>query len=123
LSHPSRLDWRTLLVGGLVAAGVALLGWYFLPEIRRRAVHFQLPSFGRTATANGPRMSEVAISGVAPAQKEIKASPRFVGGPRQISLRLNASEPSLRRAVVPIGKPARMIPPPVEPGIEGNGEP
>ena len=123
LSHPSRFDWQRLLVGGLVVAGVALLGWVFLPEIRRRAVHFQLPSFGRTATANGPRISEVGISGVAAAQKEIKASPRFVGGPRQISLRLKASEPSLRRAVVPIGKPSRMFTPPAEPVIERNGEP
>jgi hypothetical protein len=119
LSHPSRFDWQTLLVGGLVVAGIALLGWVFLPEIRRRAIHLQLPSFGRTATANGPRFSK----GVAPAQNEIKASPRFVGGPRQISLRLKASEPSLRRAVVPIGKPTRMFTPPAEPVIERNGGP
>jgi len=123
LAHPSRFDWQTLLVGGLVVAGVALLGWVFLPDIRRRAIHLQLPSFGRTATVNGPGISEVGIPGVAPAQKEIKASPRFVGGPRQISLRLKASEPSLRRAVVPIGKPTRMFTPPAEPVIERNGEP
>jgi tetratricopeptide (TPR) repeat protein len=123
LSHSSRFDWQTLLVGGLVVAGAALLGWVFLPEIRRRAIHFQLPSFGRTATANGPRISEAGIPGVAPAQKEIKASPRFVGGPRQISLRLKASEPSLRRAVVPIGKPTRMFMAPAEPVFKRNGEP
>jgi tetratricopeptide (TPR) repeat protein len=123
LSQPSRFDWQTLLVGGLVVAGVALLGWVFLPEIRRRGIHLHLPSLGRAATANGPRISGVGIPRIAPAQKEMKASPRLIGGPRQISLRLKASEPSLRRAVVPVGKPTRVFTPPAEPVVERNGEP
>jgi tetratricopeptide (TPR) repeat protein len=123
LSQPSRFDWQTLLVGGLVVAGIALLGWVFLPEIRRRGIDLHLPSFGRAATANGPRISGVGVPRIAPAQREMKASPRLVGGPRQISLRLKASEPSLRRAVVPVGKPARVFTSPAEPVIERNGEP
>lgn len=123
LSQPSRFDWQALLVGGLVVAGIALLGWVFLPEIRRRGIHLHLPSFGRAATANGPRISGVDIPRVASAQKEMKTSPRLVGGPRQISLRLKASEPSLRRAAVPVGKPTRVFTLPAEPVIERNGEP
>jgi tetratricopeptide (TPR) repeat protein len=127
LSQPSRFDWHMLLVGGLVLAGIAVLAWgvwaLFLPEIRRRGVHLHLPTFRRPATANGPGVSEVNIPGAAAAQKQLKISPRLVGGPRQISLRLKASEPSLRRAVVPIGKPMRLFTPPAEPVIERNGEP
>jgi hypothetical protein len=53
----------------------------------------------------------------------MEATPRLVGGPRQISLRLKASEPSLRRPVVPVGKPTRLFTLPAEPVIERNGEP
>src|SRR6266513_1777001 len=53
----------------------------------------------------------------------MKVMPRLSGGPRQVSLKLKASEPSLRRAVVPVGKPSRVFgEAAVEPAIEGNGE-
>ncbi len=123
LSRPGRFDWQAWVVGGLVLAGIGLLAWVFLPVIRRRGIPLQLPSFRRAATANGPRLSEVSLAGIAPASKALKTNPRLVGGPRQISLRLKASEPSLRRAVVPVGKPSRLFTQPAEPVIERNGEP
>src|SRR4029077_1101832 len=50
--------------------------------------------------------------------------PRLNGGPRQISLKLKASEPSLRRAVVPVGKSARTFGagPSLDAALHGNGE-
>jgi hypothetical protein len=58
------------------------------------------------------------------APKEMKVMPRLSGGPRQVSLKLKASEPSLRRAVVPVGKPSRIFgdETAAEPVVEGNGE-
>jgi hypothetical protein len=55
------------------------------------------------------------------AQKEMKVSPRFSGGPRQVSLKLKASKPSLGREVVPLWTPSRLFggAPAV---VEGNGE-
>ena len=127
LSQPSRFGWQMPLVAGLVAAGIGVLVWgvraLFLPEIRRRKVQLHLPTFRRAATANGPRLSEVNIPGTPPTQKEPRANLRLVGGPRRVSLRLKASEPSLRAAVVPIGRPTRAFMPSAEPVIDRNGEP
>src|SRR6185436_2297720 len=89
-------------------------------EIRRRGIQFS--SFRRTATAAGPELGGVEISPAAP--KAAKVMPRLSGGPRQISLKLKASEPSLRRAVVPLGKPSRIFggETVTEPAVEGNGK-
>jgi tetratricopeptide (TPR) repeat protein len=126
LSQPSRFGWQ-MLVAGLVVAGIAVLAWgvraLFLPEIRRRNIQLHLPTFRRAATANGPRLSEINVPGAPLTQNEPSANVRLVGGPRKISLRLKASEPSLRRAVVPIGKPTRLFATSAEPVIDRNGEP
>jgi hypothetical protein len=46
-----------------------------------------------------------------------------MGGPRHVSLKLKASEPSLRRAVVPVGKAARAFGAgAAEPALHGNGD-
>ncbi len=127
LSPSSRFGWQMLLVAGLLVAGFAVLVWgvraLFLPQMRRRRVPLHLPTFRRAATANGPRPSEVKIPAPLAAQNEPKANLRLVGGPRQISLRLKATEPALRRAVAPIGKATRALAPSTEPTIERNGEP
>src|SRR6202030_1764436 len=62
----------------------------------------------------------------------MKVMPRMTGGPRQVSLKLKASEPSLRRAVVPLSKPGRAFgngngngnggAAVLQPSIEGNGK-
>lgn len=99
----SHFDGQKLLVGALVLAGLGLLGWVFVPEIRRRGLH--LPNFRRAAPATGPQLTGMELAASASPQKEMKVMPRVTGGPRQVSLKLRASEPSLRRAVVPLSKP------------------
>jgi tetratricopeptide (TPR) repeat protein len=105
-SSKSRFDGQSLLVGALVLAGLGLLGWVIVPEIRRRGFHF--PSFRRAAPAGGPVLGGMELASPSP-QKEMKVMPRLTGGPRQVSLKLKASEPSLRRAVVPLTKAGRVF--------------
>jgi tetratricopeptide (TPR) repeat protein len=106
-SSRSKFDGQSLLVGALVLTGIGLLAWVFVPVIRRRGL--QVPSFGRAAATTGPQLSGMELAASASAQKEMKVMPRVTGGPRQVSLKLKASEPSLRRAVVPLSKPGRVF--------------
>src|SRR5437588_7050317 len=117
-----KFEAGNLLAAVLVLAGIGVIGWVVVFEIRRRGIHF--PSFRRAATATGPQIEGMAYPAAAPAQREMKVMPRLSGGPRQISLKLKASEPSLRRAVVPLGKPGRLFggETAVEPTVEGNGK-
>ena len=92
-------DGRTLLVGGLIVAAISLLAWVIVPEVRRRLG--SLPVYQRPIPATGPPMDNG--NGGVSAQKVIPN--RLVGGPRQVSLQLKASEPSLRRSVRPATKP------------------
>ena len=106
----------------LVLAGVGVIGWVVVYEIRRRGIH--LPNFRRTAAVSGPEVEGMELAPAA--RKEMKVMPRLTGGPRQVSLKLKASEPALRRAVVPLGKPSPVSPvfdrgTTPEPAIEGNG--
>jgi tetratricopeptide (TPR) repeat protein len=96
-------DRNTLLVGSLLA-GILLLAWVVIPEIRRRFVN----------AAATPRMSPATVTGFngpeASAPIEEFVSPtRLMGGPPQVSLQLRASEPALRRAAMPIDKTGRPI--------------
>src|ERR1051326_3540711 len=91
---------RTVLIVGLVLGGIAVLALAFFPDLRR-GMH--LPSFRRVVPANG--VGGVHVPVVTP--KVAKVSPQLSGGPRQVSLKLKAAEPSLRRTVVPIGKSTR----------------
>jgi tetratricopeptide (TPR) repeat protein len=88
-------------VFGLAALGI--IGWLVVPEIRRRGIH--MASFRRAVPANGIGGTIPVVTSV---PKSMKTTPRLSGGPRQISLKLKASEPSLRRAVVPVGKVGRI---------------
>ena len=118
----SRVDAQSLLVGGLVLAGLGLLAWVIVPEIRRRGIH--IPNFRRAAPASGPQLEGMELAASASPQKEMKVMPRLTGGPRQVSLKLKASEPSLRRAVVPLSKPGRVFGNggAVAEPVHGNGE-
>jgi tetratricopeptide (TPR) repeat protein len=119
----SRVDGQSLLVGALIVAGLGLLAWVVVPEIRRRGFHF--PSFRRAAPVSGPQIEGMELAAAAPTTKTMKVMPRLIGGPRQVSLKLKASEPSLRRAVVPVGKPVSRIFGGVsvpEPAVQTNGE-
>ena len=98
---------QRLLVGGLLLAGIFLLAWgaraLIVPEIRRRTAN--VPVFRHAAPVSGPRMDEVEISS---SKTEVTAAGnRLIGGPPQVSLELKASEPSLRRGVLALGKSPR----------------
>jgi tetratricopeptide (TPR) repeat protein len=97
----------------LVLAGVGVIAWVIVFEIRR---------FRRAAPATGPRLEGMEYAAAAP--REMKVMPRLIGGPQQISLKLRAFEPALRRAVVPISKSGRALDggTVLEPVVEGNGE-
>ena len=98
---------QTLLVGGLLLAGIFLLAWVIVPlarviapEVRRRLTNITI--YRQAAPVTGPRLDEVTL---APSQEHLATvSNHFVGGPRRVSLQLRASEPSLRRSVLPLGK-------------------
>jgi hypothetical protein len=103
----------------LVLAGIGVIGWVIVFEIRRREIQF--PSFRRAAPATDPQLEGMEYVAPAPVQREMKVMPRLTSGPRQVSLKLKASEPSLRREVVPLWTPSRLFggAPAV---VEGNGE-
>src|SRR6266403_2036352 len=92
---------QTWLVGGLLLAGVFLLAWVVVPEFRRHT--FSVPSFLQirpiaSSRIFKPRMA-AAEKGLA-----VGVGNGFFGGPRQVSLRLAASKPSLRRGALPTAK-------------------
>jgi tetratricopeptide (TPR) repeat protein len=92
-------DPRTLLWIALLLGGIGALGWAVLPSIRRRIGDTSIGQ--RPATVTGPDLSETEE----PRESGPIDIPRhFAGGPRQISVQLKASEPSLRRAVMPLAK-------------------
>jgi tetratricopeptide (TPR) repeat protein len=98
------LDRNTLLVGALLLAGILLLAWVVVPELRRRMINGS--DSRRAALASAPSFDEVESLGSGGQQLVVPT--RLAGGPPQISLQLRASEPALRRAAMPLGKPARM---------------
>jgi tetratricopeptide (TPR) repeat protein len=116
-----KFETGNLFAAILVLAGIGVIGWVIAFEIRRRGI--QVPSVRRAAPAGGPQLGGMGFAAAAP-QREMKVAPRLTGGPRQISLKLKASEPSLRRAVVPLGKPGRIFggETVAEPVVEGNGK-
>jgi len=65
---------QTLLFGGLLLAGIFLLAWVVVPELRRY-------TFTRARTFE---------PGIAPAEKETALRSQLFGGPRQVSLQLTA---------------------------------
>ncbi len=98
---------NTLLVGLLLLAGIVILAWVVISEVRRRVSVSVYPS---AAPAMGPRFDAVASAPRAEKTAEKIAAPsRIVGGPPQMSVQLRASEPSVRRAAVPFSKMNRPI--------------
>ena len=92
---------QTWLVGGLLLAGVFLLAWVIVPEIRRHT--FSVPSFLQIRSIASSRIFKPRM---AAAEKglAVGVGNGFFGGPRQVSLRLAASKPSLRRGALPTAK-------------------
>jgi Flp pilus assembly protein TadD len=91
---------QMLLFGGLFLAGVFLLAWVIVPELRRRT--FNISSYlnaGFLARSRSPQTD------IVPSEKQLGIENHFFGGPRQVSLQLAASEPSLRRrGALPLAK-------------------
>jgi len=95
--------------------GLGLLGlliWLGVMEIQRWMGTTQIGH--RPATVTGPSLHDDEAAEETP---ELQTAKRFVGGPRQISVQLKASEPSPWCAVIPVAKrAAETIPaPPSEP--------
>src|SRR5437899_277358 len=102
---------QPLLVWILGLSGLGLLVSVVVMEIRRRIGTTQIGH--RPATVTGPPLHDNETVEETPA---LQTQKRFVGGPRQISVQLKASEPSLRRAVIPVARRAAetITPPPSE---------
>jgi Flp pilus assembly protein TadD len=95
-------NWRSLLIGALFLAGIGIVAWVVISELRRRV---SVSVYRAPAPAMGPRFD--AVERETTAEKKITAPTRLAGGPPQVSLQLKASEPSVRRAAVPFGKMSR----------------
>jgi predicted Zn-dependent protease len=101
-------SFRTLLVTSLLVAGIAILAWVIVPELRRRLA----PSFrpvAPAAPATGPSFQDTDVPGLSVNAEATPPRHRFTGGPPKRSVQLKATEPSVRRAVFPTGKAGRAV--------------
>jgi tetratricopeptide (TPR) repeat protein len=106
LSQPrigeTRHPW---LVGALLLAGLFLLAWVIVPELRRWFGGVLL--YRRAAPVSGPRLNGLNFASTSKEMASTRS--RLIGGPRRVSLQLKASEPSLRRGVA-IARSAAVAP-------------
>ena len=86
----------------LSAAGVLILAWVAVPAMRRRMA--ARPASGAAVVATAPQVDDDEES--VGAVHQFVSPTRVAAGPPQVSLQLRASEPALRRAVMPLGKTA-----------------
>ncbi len=108
-------DPRTLISFAFLIAGLGIIAWVGIAEIRRR---IRATYVGREPAVAGPRLRSTDEEGNGAL---VQASKRFTGGPRQVSVQLKASEPSsMRRAsVAPAAaeaEPAQKREPEIETG-------
>ena len=95
---------NTLLVGALLLAGIVILAWVVISELRRRV---NVSVYPAAAPAMGPRFAPVENKTTT--AEKIATPARIAGGPPQVSVQLKASEPSVRRAAVPFSKMNRPV--------------
>jgi len=96
---------RTWLVGGFLLAGIFLLAWVVVPGLRRYV--FNASTSWKTRSTASSRVFKPSVTpSVALAKRNGRQGNGFFGGPRQVSLRLMASKPSLGRTVLPSTKPS-----------------
>ncbi|MGI9087689.1 MAG: tetratricopeptide repeat protein [Chthoniobacterales bacterium] len=103
-SQPSLSDSlmdRNTLVGSLLLAGVLLIAWVVVFE-RRRILQIAAPRNMAPVTSPAFESDEAEE-----ATEHFITPTRMAGGPPQVSLQLRASEPALRKAVMPVGKNGR----------------
>jgi hypothetical protein len=92
-------DPQTPLVGGLILAGILILVWLVVQQVRRNVG--AIPLYSHSTPVTEPR-----FTGDGPITSEPpKLASRLPGGPPHLSLQLKASEPSVRRAALSPGAP------------------
>jgi tetratricopeptide (TPR) repeat protein len=89
---------RTWLVGGLLLAGMLFLGGAVVSQGRRYT--FTTPGHFSNGSRIGSRVSNPSEPSVLSFHKGISSDNGFLGGPRQVSLRLTASKPSMERTAL-----------------------
>jgi Flp pilus assembly protein TadD len=99
IAGASRQTW---LFGGLLLAGVFVVAWVIVPRLRRRYA-FNVPGYPESDSMASPKR------GIAPGGKSVAMGNGFFGGPRQVSLRLTPSKPSLRHTALPSAKATRSF--------------
>jgi hypothetical protein len=90
-----------------------LLAWVVVPGLRRYIFNVSTSSKTRSAASSSVFKPSVTPS-VALAKRNSRQGNGFFGGPRQVSLRLMASKPSLGRTVLPSAKPSGAPDQPVD---------
>ena len=100
ISQPgiSGASGQTWLFGGLLLAGVFVVAWVIVPGLRRRYAFNAAGYSASDSMASSPKRA------FARAEKKVASDNGFFGGPRQVSLRLTASKPSLRHTALPLAQ-------------------
>jgi Flp pilus assembly protein TadD len=93
---------RMWIVGGLLLAALLIIAWVIAPSLRRRYA-FNVPNYPPANSAPAPALFKPRTAPVIPKKNALPGN-GFVGGPRQISVQLTASKPSLRHSVMPSAK-------------------
>jgi Flp pilus assembly protein TadD len=93
---------RIWIVGGLLLAALLIIAWVIAPSLRRRYA-FNVPNYPPANSAPAPALFKPRTAPVIPKKNALPGN-GFVGGPRQISVQLTASKPSLRQSVMPSTK-------------------
>jgi hypothetical protein len=94
---------QTWLFGGLLLAGVFVVAWVIVPSLRRRY------AFSVAGYPDSDSMAPSPKRGIAPTGKSVAMGNGFFGGPRQVSLRLTPSKPSLHHTALPSAKATRSF--------------
>jgi predicted Zn-dependent protease len=110
---------RPLVFWLFILGAIASLGAWLVMEARRLIGRTSIGH--RPATVTGPSLhDDHAAEEEVP---QLQTQKRFMGGPRQVSIELKASEPALTRAVIPVAKRTfqPVVAPPVEPEMAAAG--
>ncbi|MFL6537716.1 MAG: tetratricopeptide repeat protein, partial [Chthoniobacterales bacterium] len=99
-------DWHTWLPIASLIAGILILVAVVVSYLKRRAG--RAPAF-ISAPAGTPRLAPAVTPSASNVEQRLAGRTVIAGGPRQISLQLKASEPSVRRGPVPFNKSPRSF--------------